>query len=263
MQGTYKTQTTNTMRLYLTSYNLANCSYCTRDGKTVYKVSCSSSGLGEITATIWRSLSKLEPTPEEVLWAEKHFGDDAIPHPSVPYTNEEPIESYRKSLESQDDELLSWAGPPPTVDDYKRCSSKSEAKQGLTNVAEIEMHSISSTVIRHLGNEWKASEFFSKAGWGWYGSDRIFKGPDDNEYRWKMGPAGAELFLVDTDPKEERGKAHVPLLVARFSNAELNGDKLPAFLEIFPAGEDMADWILITFIYVEMMRKPTYNRYLT
>ncbi|KAF8179666.1 hypothetical protein BJ912DRAFT_907618 [Pholiota molesta] len=241
------------MRLYLTSYNPAICSYCTRDGKAVYKVSCSSTGLGETTAMIWRALPKLDATTEEMLWAEKHFGHDPILHPSIPYFNEENIDHPRGSFEFQDDGIMSWAGPPPTVDDYKRHSSKTEAGVGLTHIADIELHTIASTIIRHLGNEWRASEFFRKAGWSWYGSDRIFEGPDGKEYRWKMGPSVSELFLVDGDPKEEREKPHVPLLVARFSSLNPS-EKAPAFLEISPAGEDMSDWILITFVYIELLR---------
>jgi hypothetical protein len=33
------------------------------------------------------------------------------------------------------------------------------------------------------------------------------------------------------------------------------GKKRPAYLEIFPAGEDIMDTILPTFLYVEKMRK--------
>lgn len=157
------------MRLYLTSYNPASCSYCKRDGKAVYKVSCSSTGLGETTATIWRALPKLDATTEETLWAEKHFGDDPLLHPSISYPNEDNVEIRRGSFESQEDGIMSWVGPPPTVDDYRRHSSETEARVGLTHIAEIELHTISSTIIRHLGNEWRASEFFRKAGWSWYG----------------------------------------------------------------------------------------------
>lgn len=28
----------------------------------------------------------------------------------------------------------------------------------------------------------------------------------------------------------------------------------PSLLEIFPAGSDMEDWILITFVYIELLR---------
>jgi hypothetical protein len=198
------------MRLYLTSYNPAICSYCTRDGKAVYKVLCSSTGLGETTATIWRAFPKLDATTEEMLWVEKHFGHDPISHPSIPYSNEENVDHFRGSFEFQDDGIMSWAGPPPTIDDYRRHSSKTEAGVGLTHIAEIELHTIASTIIRHLGNEWRANEFLRKAGWSWYGrsgnlfdvlstrliylfsSDRIFKGPDGKEYRWKMGPSVSE-----------------------------------------------------------------------
>ncbi|KJA19140.1 hypothetical protein HYPSUDRAFT_44609 [Hypholoma sublateritium FD-334 SS-4] len=158
----------------------------------------------------------------------------------------------RASTTSQDEQLSSWEGPP-TVDDYQRLSADTEADAGLAKIAEIELHTISSTIIRHLGNEWKTSDFFRKEDWSWYGSDRIFKGVDGKEYKWKMGSTVCELFLIDGDPKEEHGKAHVLLLVARF-NAQSSPMQAPSSLEIFPAGSDMEDWILITFVYIELLR---------
>ncbi|KAF8957749.1 hypothetical protein BDZ97DRAFT_1706486 [Flammula alnicola] len=169
------------MQLYLTSYDPSNSSYCTQDGKVVYKV------------------------------------------------------------------LRLWEEPPPTLDDYNKAASESELGAGLTKIAEIDFHTISSTIIHHMGNNWKASDFFRKEGWSWYGRDRIFTGPDGKEYAWKMGPTVSELFLVPTDPKAEH------TLVARFRTPHvgiIHETRLPS-LEIFPAGEDMVDLILTTFIYNE------------
>ncbi len=157
------------MQLYLTTYDPSNSSYCTKTGKIVYKVACPVAKRPQ-TVTIWRVLPSLEITSEATLWAEKHFGMEtgganrrSFAHPPVEIMDLEP----RASTSSQD-EQLSWKGPP-TVDEYHRLSAESEAGAGLAKIAEIELHTISSTVIRHLGNEWKASEFFRKEGWSWYG----------------------------------------------------------------------------------------------
>lgn len=152
------------MQLYLTSDDPANSVYCLREGKIAYKVACPHGKL----ATIWRALPNLAVTPEATLWMEKHFGSNAsrTPHsyPDNHNINDEP----RASFTSQDEQLTLWAGPP-TVEEYQRISSESERNAGLTKIAEIELHTISSTIIRHLGNEWKASVFFRKEGWSWYG----------------------------------------------------------------------------------------------
>lgn len=158
------------MQLYLTTYDPSNSSYCTRAGKIVYKVAGPIAKRAQ-TTTIWRALPSLEITPEATLWAEKHFGIEAgsANRRSFAYQPDESMDPEpRASTTSQDEQLSSWAGSP-TVDDYQKLSAEAEAAAGLAKIAEIELHSISSTIIRHLGNEWKASDFFRREGWSWYG----------------------------------------------------------------------------------------------
>ena len=98
-----------------------------------------------------------------------------------------------------------------------------------------------------------------------YERDRIFTAPDGREYRWVLGLAAAvraisyltcpivrvlslhQLYLND--------EAETP--VARFHTRRLGifRKARQAFLEIFPAGEHIIDTIVVTFVYIEKVRK--------
>ncbi|PPQ88141.1 hypothetical protein CVT25_004897 [Psilocybe cyanescens] len=162
----------------------------------------------------------------------------------------------RRSFESHDHDFH-WDNPVPSFCDLQKAAAETELQISFKKVSEIEFHAISSTIIRHGGSELKTSEFFKKEGWAWYGGNRIFTGPDKKQYIWKMGSSISELFLQNTDFSEKKGKAHVPFLIARYYSPRhsVHHEKIPASLEIFKAGEHMTELILITFIYIEEMRR--------
>ncbi|KAJ4471132.1 hypothetical protein C8J55DRAFT_435669 [Lentinula edodes] len=75
---------------------------------------------------------------------------------------------------------------------------------------------------------------------------RIFTGPDGKEYKWVLGFYTPELILNDG--------SNTP--VARFHRRKfILWNTPPGYLEILPSGVDMIDTILITFIYIEKLRK--------
>ncbi|KAF4615070.1 hypothetical protein D9613_003478 [Agrocybe pediades] len=122
--------------------------------------------------------------------------------------------------------------------------------------------------------------------------DRLFSGEDGMTYIWRLeknvsevstpvSPSppytlnttcfpGKQLFLLDSDPHEKHGKAHVPLLVARYAHPsetteqhpekkektsyQPNQKQAPTCINIFPAGEHIVDLIILTFLYIERLR---------
>jgi hypothetical protein len=74
--------------------------------------------------------------------------------------------------------------------------------------------------------------------------------PDGREYMWKLGPTAPHLYLND-EHKTPVAKFHLPCL--RWFRRP--GAKSCAWMEIFPEGEHLVDVILLTFIYVEKIRK--------
>ncbi|TFK34265.1 hypothetical protein BDQ12DRAFT_613813, partial [Crucibulum laeve] len=114
-------------------------------------------------------------------------------------------------------------------------------------LGQIEFRTIQSSRIRYQGQEVETSAFFRKSGFGWHGRHRIFTGPDGKEYKWKLGIRVPELVVNDGTKTP----------VARFHRQRLGilSKARPASLEIFPAGEHIADVIVVTFVYIEKLRK--------
>ncbi|GLB42116.1 hypothetical protein LshimejAT787_1101310 [Lyophyllum shimeji] len=115
------------------------------------------------------------------------------------------------------------------------------------HLAQIEWKSLRSSRIRFRGRELRTRSVFKKKGWGWRGSDRVFIAPDGRQYRWKLGTASPELrILNDTQA-----------LVARFhpGGKTCFFPSRSPFLEILPAGEHIADAILVSFVYIEKLRE--------
>ncbi|KIK64550.1 hypothetical protein GYMLUDRAFT_117162, partial [Collybiopsis luxurians FD-317 M1] len=66
------------------------------------------------------------------------------------------------------------------------------------------------------------------------------------EYKWVLGFYSPQLILND-------GSSTV---VAQFHRRKfILWNTPPGYLEIFPAGVDIIDTILVTFIYIEKLRK--------
>ncbi|KAG5637027.1 hypothetical protein H0H81_006062 [Sphagnurus paluster] len=115
------------------------------------------------------------------------------------------------------------------------------------HLAQIEWKSFRSSVLRFRGCEMATRSFFKRHSWGLRGSDRLFAAPDGCKYRWCLDTAAPELRAHDEKQT----------LVARFHPGGNNcffSAKSP-FLEILPAGEHIADLILVSFVYIEKLRE--------
>ncbi|KAF5342259.1 hypothetical protein D9611_002134 [Ephemerocybe angulata] len=136
--------------------------------------------------------------------------------------------------------------------------AKIKPDQSSGDLWNVKAHELATFKIRTFhpdefevnGQAFTEKEFFRESGFGWYGSDRIWAGPDGREYRWKMGGSKPELYLND----EEK------TLVAKF-HREHSGflginEKCPPSLEVFggPHPEALVDMIVITFVYMEKNR---------
>ncbi|KAF8894852.1 hypothetical protein BD779DRAFT_867293 [Infundibulicybe gibba] len=116
----------------------------------------------------------------------------------------------------------------------------------FAHLAQVEWHTLGSSIIRQAGQEVETKTFFQKEGLGW---DRVFMAPDGKEYRWELGLKTSTL--VTNDKAKTR--------VARFHRKHYIFNRRPASLEIYPGGEEIMDTILVTFIYVEKIRKDAEN----
>ncbi|KAF8888282.1 hypothetical protein BD779DRAFT_1440221 [Infundibulicybe gibba] len=130
-----------------------------------------------------------------------------------------------------------------------RTRTRTSTNRGLHDqfspFAQVEWHTLGSSKIRMGGEEIRTKDFFRKAGWGWIGRHRIFTAPDEKEYKWKMSVNSTSLVTNDS--------AAVRVAKYRPKNHVVN--RRPASLEISPAGEHMMDAILVTLIYIEMIRQ--------
>ncbi|KAF4615071.1 hypothetical protein D9613_003479 [Agrocybe pediades] len=188
------------MSLYLTNpTDPTNTDFCTKTGQVVFKSICPSSPRPR-TATLFHALPNLKPTPDEVLWAEKHFAayadSEAHSHsyysstsssstsfPSSTTLENEIIEERRdpgrpSSFDSWHDHEFHWSDSSsarlqsPVLADLehlRKAAVETESHTRFSEVASIEFHTILSSVIRYKGKEWKTSEFFKKEVRGWYG----------------------------------------------------------------------------------------------
>ncbi|KAH6901955.1 hypothetical protein BKA70DRAFT_1405292 [Coprinopsis sp. MPI-PUGE-AT-0042] len=117
-------------------------------------------------------------------------------------------------------------------------------------LASIRFRTYHSDEITMNGATKKESEIFKHTGVGFHGRDRVWKGPDGQEYRWEMGASKPKLFRNDKNQT----------LVATFHRQHSGGvlatrEKTPASLEIFGGvSEDLLDMILSTFVYMETTR---------
>ncbi|KAH6901959.1 hypothetical protein BKA70DRAFT_1157550 [Coprinopsis sp. MPI-PUGE-AT-0042] len=120
-----------------------------------------------------------------------------------------------------------------------------------TELASLRIRYAHSDELTIHGITKKEDEVFKKPfGLNWYGRDRIWVGPDGQEYRWEMGLSKPELYVND----KKNGT-----LVAKF-HREHSGfmgihDKSQASLEIYgQVSEPLLDMILVTFVYMETIR---------
>ncbi|KAG1818737.1 uncharacterized protein BJ212DRAFT_107875 [Suillus subaureus] len=109
-------------------------------------------------------------------------------------------------------------------------------------LAKIEWHTFTSTVIEYAGMNLATSQFIPTK--GILGRRRVFRGPDGHLYKWKIGPRECILMLGATE-------------VARHHPLNLGFKKAghEAYLEVFSPVEHMVDLVVLTFIYVEKLRR--------
>ncbi|KAJ7765710.1 hypothetical protein B0H16DRAFT_1524083 [Mycena metata] len=114
-------------------------------------------------------------------------------------------------------------------------------------LARVDWRLFDSSVIHFRGRELATREFFRKEGWGWYGRHRVFTARDGREFKWILGAYTSELQLNDS--------AETPVAIYRPKKLGLFSKPRKASLEIFPPFEDILDEIMVTFAYIERLRK--------
>lgn len=109
-------------------------------------------------------------------------------------------------------------------------------------LAKIQWHTFASSVIEYDGMNLMTSQFIPTK--GILGRRRVFQGPDGRTYKWKIGPDECILMLDDMEVARHHPMNH------GFKKA---GHE--AYLEIFSPVEHMVDLVVLTFIYVEKLRR--------
>ncbi|KIM49883.1 hypothetical protein M413DRAFT_59206, partial [Hebeloma cylindrosporum] len=96
-----------------------------------------------------------------------------------------------------------------------------------------------------------ANDYFRNEGgrFNFLERNRIFTGPDGREYMWRLGKrrCKASLFVNDS--------AKTPVACLHRRGPGIVGHAPAASLEIFAAGKDIVDLIVVTGVYMERMRK--------
>jgi len=136
------------------------------------------------------------------------------------------------------------------VESIGSSNGKKAGKNGehYTQLAVIEWkNDVSESLFKFREKETTVGEYFQAYKQGWRGKDRVFSGPDGQDYRWRMSSSNAEL----TQQHPERSP------MARYEPEQLSvlGKTRKATLEIYPEGEHMVDAIVVSFVYIEKIRK--------
>ncbi|KAH7925699.1 hypothetical protein BV22DRAFT_1064496 [Leucogyrophana mollusca] len=120
-----------------------------------------------------------------------------------------------------------------------------EGARVVSPAGEIEWHKWSSSIIRFGGHEMQTSLFIPSR--GFTGLTHYFTGHDGRPYKWKLGPDACTLKRDDASEA----------IVARFHHANhgIMKPKHDAYLEVWPDIIHMVDLVLVTFIYVEKLRR--------
>ncbi|KAL0947775.1 hypothetical protein HGRIS_013851 [Hohenbuehelia grisea] len=115
-------------------------------------------------------------------------------------------------------------------------------------IAEIDWKAdVSQSTFKYREKEMAIGDYFNKYKQGWRGKDRIFNGPDGQDYRWRISASNAELTAQDPSRTPiARYEPEQPNLVSKTKKATL---------EIYPEGEHMVDTIVVSFVYMEKIRK--------
>ncbi|EIW74411.1 hypothetical protein CONPUDRAFT_170135 [Coniophora puteana RWD-64-598 SS2] len=112
-------------------------------------------------------------------------------------------------------------------------------------VAEIEWGFVHNR-FRFEGQELEAGDFIP---WrGFMGRKRAFNGPDGREYEWKMCDNLTSCELRTAPDKHTIARSHR-------EHFHFFSDNEPPMLEIFPDGYHMVDAIVMTFVFVDHLRR--------
>ncbi|KAJ7932733.1 hypothetical protein B0H13DRAFT_2650715 [Mycena leptocephala] len=122
-----------------------------------------------------------------------------------------------------------------------------EGVRRFANLATIDWRVFDSSVIHFRGQELAVRDFFRKEGWGWYGRHRVFTALDGREFKWILGAYTPQLKLNDA--------AETPVAFYRPKKLGVFSKPRKASIEVFPPFEDMLDEIMVTFVYIERLRK--------
>ncbi|KAF7427855.1 hypothetical protein PC9H_007071 [Pleurotus ostreatus] len=116
-------------------------------------------------------------------------------------------------------------------------------------IAKIDWHVFKSPVLRFEDGEVKSKENFYSTGLETDGDDRVFFGPNGQEYQWR--------FSTNSKPKLYLSADSDDILIASFHGSSLGirSPRRTAYLEIFPGGYGITDVIVATFIYVDRLSK--------
>ncbi|KZP15110.1 hypothetical protein FIBSPDRAFT_978472 [Athelia psychrophila] len=125
-------------------------------------------------------------------------------------------------------------------------NSPDDMSDHFTELAVIEWHPIASSVLKYGDLEVQMNDFMPPTGLS--RRCRVFTAPGDGRsFKWKLGKWSCALTVND-DSKTAVAQGHRNKL-------GIIGKPRPARLEIFSGFQHLADIILITYIFVEKLRK--------
>ncbi|KAK7040293.1 hypothetical protein VNI00_009761 [Paramarasmius palmivorus] len=235
------------MRLYQTKWGISamtNNTYYDDNGHVVYKVDTPFK-MSNRTSTITKVLPSAAASVIVDVPADKLAGaeDEAEQDNLIEMQDDTSSIDLEKKTDWEEDNA-----DAETLVNEPGSSALASLSSGFEYLAQIDWKFFASSKFRFgNGSEIQTKEFFRKEGWGPYGRHRVFKAKDGKEYKWNLGLVRSELFMKDA--------AKTPVAKFHRKCIRMFGKSVPAYLEIFPAGEHMADEIFVTFIYIEKLRK--------
>ncbi|KAI3601663.1 hypothetical protein WG66_009035 [Moniliophthora roreri] len=125
-------------------------------------------------------------------------------------------------------------------------------EERFASLGRIDWRTLHSSSIKILDQEMETKHFLRRDGRAGklFGRNRVFTAPDGREYKWILGSHTSKLVLNDGNDIDV-AKYHRENL----GNLGIIEEKRRGVLEIYPAGEHMVDLILVTFVYVEKVRR--------
>jgi len=112
----------------------------------------------------------------------------------------------------------------------------------------IEWHRLKETVFRFDGNVIPADAMLEKRAWN---TGRYFVGPDRHTYKWKLESTHCWLKPAESD---------VELVRFHKKNLGILKESHPAYLDVSPEVVPMLDYVILTFVYVESLRREREGR---